>query len=85
MFKFELTEDELKHIMTQILSAVLYMHNHNILHRDIKLENVVLVHKVKKNNIKEAQIKLIDFGISVDLNQKRWNDQLLGTLMYMPP
>jgi calcium-dependent protein kinase len=45
---FELTEEEVRIFMTQILSAVTYMHSNRIIHRDIKLENVVLVKQVEK-------------------------------------
>lgn len=35
-------------VMVQLLSALKYMHNFKILHRDIKLENIVLVKKYTK-------------------------------------
>jgi serine/threonine protein kinase len=54
--------------MVQLFSALKYMHNFKILHRDIKLENIVLVKKYTKENEK-IEIKIIDFGISVDLNK----------------
>lgn len=51
--------------MRQILGAVKYMHSLNILHRDLKLENVVMV----KRNSKKIDIKIIDFGLSVALDK----------------
>ena len=53
--------------MIQLLSAVSYMHSQNILHKDIKLENIVVVSPVTKENLNKIQIKLIDFGLSIDL------------------
>ena len=55
--------------MIQVLSAVSYMHNMSILHKDIKLENIVIVNKVDKRTIKDAKIKIIDFGLSLDLSK----------------
>lgn len=68
--EFILSEDIIRSIMTQLLSAVGYMHTRHILHRDIKLDNVVIVGKVDKKNISNIQIKLIDFGVSLDLSKK---------------
>lgn len=38
-------EEDVRGVMRQLLGAVRYMHDHSILHRDIKLENIVLVKK----------------------------------------
>jgi calcium-dependent protein kinase len=35
------TEDQAKVIVRSLLSAVAYLHSHNIVHRDLKFENVV--------------------------------------------
>jgi calcium-dependent protein kinase len=53
------TEEEAARITSCILSAVSYMHSRNILHRDLKYENILFV-----NDSVHAEIKLIDFGLS---------------------
>lgn len=58
----------MREIMAQLFNAVRYMHSFRIIHRDIKLENIVLVKKVKDDE-ETLEIKLIDFGISADLNK----------------
>ena len=69
------------------MSAVSYMHNLNLIHKDIKPENVVIVKKFTRQTLKQVQIKVIDFGISVDCRKKQEisDDELHGTLYYMPP
>ena len=73
----KIKEKECKKLIIPILDALQYLHSQNIVHRDIKLENIIMD---KKNNA-----KLIDFGFSVII----YNDQKLkvfcGTPSYMAP
>jgi serine/threonine protein kinase len=50
------SEDEVREIFSQIILAVEHCHSHNISHRDIKLENLLLE--------PSGTVKLIDFGLS---------------------
>lgn len=45
--------------MAQILSAINYMHEHSIVHRDLKYENVLF-----ETTAPQSQVKVIDFGLS---------------------
>ena len=76
----------MKNIMIQLFSAVSYMHSFRIFHRDIKLENIVLVRKVL-NDKQKIEIKLIDFGISLNLQKVKNAEEMdpIGTLLYMAP
>ena len=49
-----------------MLSAVLYCHHNGIVHRDIKLPNFVY-----ESEAEDAEIKLIDFGIAVEVRRLR--------------
>ncbi|CAJ1932328.1 unnamed protein product [Cylindrotheca closterium] len=53
------TEAQVAKIMTKLLSAVAYIHKKNIVHRDIKMENIML-----ESDKPDAKAKLIDFGLS---------------------
>ena len=53
-------ESKIYIIIKQLLLAIQYLHLHNICHRDIKPQNILLSKKGEINNI-----KLIDFGLSV--------------------
>ena len=48
-----------KKIMFQLLSAVGYLHKRNIVHNDLKPENIIISRQ-------EGNLKLIDFGLSDD-------------------
>lgn len=59
----------------QVLSALAYCHERAIVHRDVKMENLVLE---SKGN--EAQIKLIDFGEAVKLEPGQILTEPVGTV-----
>ena len=52
--------------MRQIVKGMLYCHQRNLIHRDLKLENLLLVNK------EEKKIKIIDFGIAGVMNFLTW-------------
>lgn len=72
-----LDENEIKTIFKQIVSAVAHCHNHNISHRDLKLDNILL----NENH----EIKLIDFGFSTCLPANKKMKIFCGTPNYMAP
>ena len=73
-------------IAVQVLTALNYLHGLNILHRDIKLENIVIVKKIEGKSYDTPELKIIDFGLSQKLKQQEFfSDTYLGTLIYMPP
>ena len=44
-----LTEDEAKHFFKQLVSAMIYCHQEKLIHRDLKLENILLTSKDSKH------------------------------------
>ena len=66
------TEEIVQHLMKQIINALYYIHSRKIIHRDLKLDNI-MVHfdsEFDKQNLNmmKATIKIIDFGFAVQLN-----------------
>ena len=64
--------------MRQIVETVAYLHEHNIVHRDIKTDNILL-------NTEEDVVKLCDFGVSGNVDDTRWTSDARGTIRYMAP
>ncbi|KAJ3123660.1 hypothetical protein HK098_001775 [Nowakowskiella sp. JEL0407] len=59
--KGKLTEDEGRHVMKQVALGVEYLHSVGVLHRDLKLEN--LLYEPLANG-KIGTVKICDFGLS---------------------
>ena len=66
--------------MRMLVSAVSYCHDQNVVHRDIKLQNIVLNNK---ESIQDG-VKLIDFGIA-GWAERKLEEHKAGTLRYCPP
>lgn len=58
---FEHTEPTCARYVQQILDGMLYVHKQNIVHLDLKPENIVCV------DTTGTQIKIIDFGLAAKL------------------
>jgi len=68
-------------IIEKIMSSIIYCHHHGVVHRDIKLDNLIYEHEAE-----EAELKLIDFGFACEIAPGReamWDQ--LGTPSYMAP
>ena len=73
-----LTELETQSYMLQIISALVYIHSRNVIHRDLKIGNLFISEKM--------EIKLGDFGLASKLDyegQKR--KTICGTPNYIAP
>ena len=82
-------EEVVQYFMKQIVSAIYYLHKHNILHRDIKLDNILVQYDSEKdkenNDLLKAKIKLIDFGFARHLNEGQLAQSILGSPINMDP
>ncbi|KYN31807.1 Inhibitor of nuclear factor kappa-B kinase subunit beta [Trachymyrmex septentrionalis] len=74
-----ISETEAIKVMSEISSAVKYLHSYNITHRDLKPENIVLQHE------QNISYKLIDVGYAKELGEASTSASLVGTLNYVAP
>ena len=77
----KLSEFQVIYIMFQILSAMNYCHNMNILHRDLKPDNIL----IKKSENGLCRVKICDFGTSYIFKKGEKQKEAIGTLNYMAP
>ena len=84
-----LSENIVQYIMIQIIDAMKYLHNKNIVHRDLSLENILINEEDEKDkeneNIMKGVIKIIDFGFSRYLKKGELSKSNLGIPLYMSP
>ncbi|VDN05123.1 unnamed protein product [Thelazia callipaeda] len=73
-----LTEQQIHYIMKEILKALDFLHNKNVIHRDLKAGNVLLT--------SDARVKLADFGVSALCKDAREvRSTFIGTPYWMAP
>ncbi|XP_023807144.1 TRAF2 and NCK-interacting protein kinase isoform X9 [Oryzias latipes] len=73
-----LKEEWTSYICREILRGLAHLHQHKVIHRDIKGQNVLLT--------ENAEVKLVDFGVSAQLDRtvgKR--NTFIGTPYWMAP
>ena len=83
-------EEIVQYLMRQIIKALIYIHDRNIIHRDLKLENIMVSFDSERDkeelNMMKAKIKIIDFGFAILLrNEYSLTNSAVGTFLYMDP
>jgi serine/threonine protein kinase len=97
---YEITNEYIYEFLNQTANGLAYMHNNNIIHRDIKLQNILVKTDERLNNKKFKYVfKLSDFGFScydmsiVKFPEEEYLDDMLckkyyklcGTPYFMAP
>jgi len=77
---YSLPEERAKVVIFQVLQGVRYLHRFGIVHRDLKLENIMM-----SNSTDRAVPKIVDFGLSKIIGPNETATEPFGTLGYVAP
>ncbi|XP_012261416.2 serine/threonine-protein kinase PLK4 [Athalia rosae] len=73
-----LSEEHASRILSQVVQGLLYLHSHQILHRDMSLSNLLLT--------RDMQVKIADFGLATQLTRPDEKHlTMCGTPNYISP
>jgi len=73
-----MSEGLIAQIMYKIFKAVAALHEEDICHRDLKLENILI-------DEEDNKIKIIDFGMADKVDKEKGIEGYHGTLQYLAP
>lgn len=77
---YHYSENQCARLVKQMLSALLYLHSKNIIHRDLKLENFLF-----SSSNPDSELKLVDFGLSKHFQFGEVQHEHVGTPYTVAP
>jgi calcium-dependent protein kinase len=85
--KYEFSETQIAVMFRQILSGIAYLHSNNIIHRDLKLENILIndIEKSYSTNEDLFLLKIIDFGTAKIFDKNKRPRAVVGSIYYIAP
>ena len=79
-YEYELKETRVCEIIHKLSMAIYYLHSYGIVHRDLKPENILMT-----DLSPEADIRLLDFGLSKIVGNEEKCTEPYGTLSFVAP
>ena len=85
--KNKYSERQLAVLFYQVFSGLWYLHENKIIHRDIKLENIMISGKENDNATGEELfwVKIIDFGTATIFEKNKKEKDVVGSSYYIAP
>ena len=77
---FKVSENRAREIIHSLTTALYYLHSYGIVHRDIKLDNILMT-----DDSDQSKAKLVDFGLSKMIGPKESCTEPFGTFGYAAP
>jgi 5'-AMP-activated protein kinase, catalytic alpha subunit len=75
--KGKLSDEEARELLLQIVYGLAHIHSRSVIHRDIKLDNILLD--------KNRKPKICDFGVSKIITKSQKIEEQCGTPAYLAP
>ena len=81
------SETQIAIMFRQIFSGLAYLHSNNVIHRDLKLENILIQEKEKSKETNEDLfiLKIIDFGTAKIFDKNKKAKAIVGSSYYIAP
>ncbi|KAH7714354.1 Unc-51-like kinase 1-like protein, partial [Aphelenchoides avenae] len=86
--EMKLNEGEIRHFLRHIVSAMKALRQMNVIHRDLKPQNMLLHRRGRTEGAAgtfDLTLKIVDFGVSRYLSENAAASTMAGTPVYMAP
>ncbi|KAL7717811.1 non-specific serine/threonine protein kinase [Entamoeba marina] len=74
-----LSDQDIMSVIEQLVRVVVYLHENDVVHRDLKPDNIILT------NDSPPQIKLMDFGLGRLVDEQQMANTICGTPLFASP